>query len=111
VAEERLNLNRAARQFLANVIVTDVETEKQIPGLICELSLSCCYVETASPFSTGVNVRLVITHHGEKVRVFGKVTHATENKGMGIAFTSTLPDDQTILEKWIENLRLSPASG
>jgi hypothetical protein len=107
VAEEKLNLNRAARRpFLANVIVTDVETGKQIPGLIRNLSLSGCYVETATPFSSGINVRLIIAHNGEKLRAFGNVARATENKGMGIAFTSILPDDQTILEKWMEKLRL-----
>jgi hypothetical protein len=107
VPEERFNLSRAARQpFLANVIVTDVETGKQIPGLIRNLSLSGCYVEIATPFSPGINVRLIIAHNGEKLRAFGNVARAAENKGMGIAFTSILPDDQTILEKWMEKLRL-----
>jgi hypothetical protein len=74
VAEEKVNLNRKARQlFLANVIVTDVEAQKQITGLIRNLSLSGCYVETATPLSPGINVRLIIAHNGEKLRAFGNV--------------------------------------
>jgi hypothetical protein len=34
----------------------------------------------------------------------GQVAHA-EAKGMGIAFTSMQPNDQVILEKWMEQLR------
>jgi hypothetical protein len=107
VSERNFDANRlvARKRFLANVIVTEVETGNQIPGLIRNLSPSGCYVETAAPFSPGVNVRLIISHSGEKVRALGKVAHATANKGMGIALTSILPDDQTILEAWVGQRR------
>jgi hypothetical protein len=95
----------ARQRFLANVIVTEVETGNHIPGLIRNLSPFGCYVETTAPFSPGVTVRLIISHSGEKVRALGKVAHATANKGMGIALTSILPDDQTILEAWMGRRR------
>jgi hypothetical protein len=97
--------NRAKREpFLANVIMAEVETEKQSPGLIRNLSLLGCYVETATPFSSGVNLRLIIFHNGEKVRALGKVAHAAANKVMGIAFTSVLPGDEAVLEEWMDKL-------
>ena len=104
--ERKFDPNRAKREpFLANVIVTEVETGNQIPGLIRNLSLSGCYVETAAAFSPGLNVRLIISHNGEKFRAFGKITHAAANKGMDIIFTSTLPHDEAILEGWMATLR------
>jgi hypothetical protein len=68
---------RAARQvFVAKAIVTEVETEKQIQGVISNLSLFGCYVETPTPFSRGINVELTITHSGQKFMVLGKIAHA-----------------------------------
>lgn len=100
------NLRNSVREpFVANAIVNGVDVEKQILGLIRDLSLTGCYMETTTPFNPGTNIRLIIAHNGEKLRAFGRVAHAEENKGIGIAFTSVLPDDQTILEKWMEELR------
>jgi hypothetical protein len=108
VEERKFNPTRAKRQpFLANVIVTEVETGNQMPGLIRNLSLSGCYVETAAAFSPGVNVRLIISHNDEKFRAFGKIIHAAASKGMGIVFISTLPDDEVILQGWMARLRES----
>lgn len=106
MAEQKVDRSRAARQsFVANVLVTEVETEKQVPGVIRNLSLFGCYVETAAPFSCGVKVQVSITHHSQKFTALGKVAHAIANNGMGIAFTSVESSDQTILEEWMEQLR------
>ena len=101
------DLRNSVRQpFVANAIVNGVDVEKQIVGLIRDLSLSGCYVETTIPLSPGTNIGLIIAHNGKKFRAFGRVVHVAENKGMGIAFTSVLPDDQTILERWVKELGL-----
>lgn len=108
MAEEKIDRSRAARQaFAANVIVIEVETEKQIQGLVRNLSLYGCYVETAVPFGSGVKAQLTITHSGQKFTALGKVAHATANKGMGIVFTSVQSNDQEVLEEWLERLRRS----
>ena len=106
MAKEKIERSRAVRQpFIANVIVTEVGTEKQIPGVVRNLTLFGCYVETVAPFTPGAKVRLTITHKGQKFTVLGKVAHAVASKGMGISFTSTQPNDDAILEKWVEQLR------
>ena len=102
---EKLDRGRAARQVLiAKAFVIEVDTEKEIHGVISNLSLFGCYVEAGTPFSRGVNVQLTITHNAQKFTVLGKVAHG-EAKGMGISFTSIQPNDQMILEKWMEQLR------
>jgi hypothetical protein len=96
---------RAARHiFVAKAVVTEVESEKEIHGVLRNLSLYGCYVETPAPFCRGVMVELAITHSSQKFMVLGKVAHA-QPKGMGIVFMSTQPNDQVILEKWMEQLR------
>jgi hypothetical protein len=106
VAGEKVDRSRATRQaFVANVIVTEVVTERQITGVIRNLSLFGCYVETAVPFMRGVKAQLTVIHDSQKFTVLGKVVRAEANKGMGITFTSIQPDDQTTLEKWMEKLR------
>lgn len=93
MTEQEVDRARARRQiFVAKAIVTELETEKEVQGVISNLSLFGCYVETPAPFSRGVRVELSITHSGQKFMVLGKVAHA-EAKGMGIAFASMQPHD------------------
>src|SRR5438270_5047696 len=93
---------RAARQiFVAKAVVTEVESEKEIHGVLSNLSLFGCYVETPAPLSRGVRVELAVSHSGQKFMVLGKVAHA-QPSGMGIVFMSMQPNDQVILEKWME---------
>lgn len=104
--QEKIERNRAVRQpFVASAIVTEIGTEKQIRGVVRNLNLFGCYVETSAPFTPGAKVRLTITHNGRMFTSPGKVAHAVANKGMGVAFTSVRSDDQAILEKWMEQLR------
>ena len=35
----------------------------------------------------------------------GRVSYTTSEGGMGVAFTRIEPNDQLILEKWVEELR------
>lgn len=103
---EKIERNRAVRQpFIASAIVTEVGTEKQITGVVRNLNLFGCYVETAAPFTPGAKVRLTITHKGQKFTSPGKVAHTLPNKGMGVAFSSVQSEDQTTLEKWMEQVR------
>lgn len=104
--EQKTDRARATRRiFVARAVVTDVETEKEVHGVISNLSLFGCYVESQAPFNRGVTVQVTITHNGQKFMVVGKVAHALASKGMGISFKSMQAADQATLEKWMERLR------
>jgi hypothetical protein len=53
-----------------------------------------------------VKVHITILHAGAKVVASGRVASARAD-GMGIAFTKIEQHDQTILERWISELRVN----
>jgi hypothetical protein len=62
-------------------------------------------VETHKPFPTGAKVRIRIAHRSANFVALRRVSYATAEGSMGIAFTWIEPNDQLILEKWVEELR------
>lgn len=68
---------RARRySFVATVELTDTQSEAKIQERTSDLSWA-----------------------------LGRVSYATPEGGMGIAFTQIEPNDQLILEKWVDELR------
>jgi len=91
--------------FVATIELTDTQSEAKIQERTSDLSLFGCRVETHKPFPTGSKVRVRIAHRSANFVALGKVSYATSERGMGIAFTQIEPSDQVILEKWVEELR------
>jgi PilZ domain-containing protein len=100
------NRPRARRfPFVTNVEVTDLQSEIQTIDQISDLSLFGCQVEAAKPLPAGTRVRIRIVHKGETFAAMGKVANVRPNAGMGIVFTGIEEDAQSVLEKWVAELR------
>lgn len=98
--------NRALRKPLAaEIVVTDVASERQMTSRTSDLSVQGCFVMTPTPLSPGAKVRVTIVHAGAKIAALGRVVSA-HAKGMGIAFVSIEPGDQAVLEEWMGELRV-----
>ena len=98
--------SRARRYlFVATVELTDTLSEAKVHGRTSDVSLFGCRVETYKPFPTGAKVRIRIAHGSAKFAALGRVSYTTTDGGMGIAFTQIEPNDQLVLEKWVEGLR------
>lgn len=91
--------------FVAAVELTDMRSDAKIQERTSDLSLFGCRVETHKPFPTGAKVRIRITHMSANFVALGRVSYTTSEGGMGITFTQIEPNDQLILEKWVEKLR------
>jgi PilZ domain-containing protein len=97
--------HRARRYlFVAPIELTDTQSEIKVQGRTSNLSMFGCRVETHNPFPAGAKVRVKITHRSTNFVALGRVAYTTSS-GMGIAFTQIEPNDQPILEKWVEGLR------
>jgi len=90
--------------FVATIELTDTQSEAKIQERTSDLSLNGCRVETHKPFPTEAKVRIRVARRSAKFVALGKVSYTT-SEGMGIAFTQIEPNDQVILEKWVEELR------
>ena len=91
--------------FVATIELIDTQSEAKIQGRTSDQSLYGCRVETHKPFPTGAKVRIRIAHRSANFVALGRVSYTTSGGGMGIAFTQIEPNDQLILEKWVEELR------
>jgi hypothetical protein len=66
-----------------------------------ELSRFGCFVTTCATMPIGTVVGLKITFEGYVFSASGEVTYVLSEKGMGIKFTTTAPNDVELLEAWL----------
>ncbi len=106
MVQMQLERHRARRYpFHARIELTDLQSETQIREQTSDLSLFGCHVDTRKPLPPETKVRIEISHRSENFEALGKVTSARSNAGMGILFTRIEPHDQSVLDKWIAELR------
>src|ERR1700687_1499134 len=101
-----LERHRARRfSFHAAIELTDLQSEAQTKEQTSDLSLFGCHVDTPKPLPAGTKLRIKITHRSENLEALGKVVHTQPNSGMGIFFTKIEPNDQMVLDRWIDERR------
>ena len=98
--------SRARRfSFIANIELTDLQSETQTKEQTSDLSLFGCHVDTLRPLAPGTKVRIKILHRGEHFEALGKVAYARPNAGIGIVFSRIELNHQLVLDKWIAEPR------
>ena len=101
-----LERHRARRySFHASIELIDLQSETLIREQTSDLSLFGCHVNTRKPLPPETKVRINIFHRSENFEALGKVIYARQNAGMGIFFTRIEPNGQSVLDKWIAELR------
>jgi hypothetical protein len=55
--------------------------------------------------TTGTKVRIKIAHGGASFVALGRVAYSKTSGRMGIVFTGVEKTDQSVLDKWIADLR------
>ena len=102
----QIERHRARRYpFHSSIELTNLQSETQIREQTSDLSLFGCHVDTLKPFPAETKVRMRIAHRSENFEALGRVTYSRSNVGMGILFTRIEPHDQSVLDKWIAELR------
>ncbi len=102
----RVERPRARRySFVASVELVDLQSDVQYQARVTDLSLYGCGATASKSLSAGTHLRIRINSKGNTFSAHGKVAYATSDGDMGIVFTRVERNDQTILEKWISELR------
>src|SRR5437899_208998 len=94
--------------FVADIEVTDVQSQIQIRGRAKDLSLFGCGVNTSKPFPKETRVRIKLSHGGADVGALARVAYARPELGMGVVFTTVEPEHERILQGWIAELKSIP---
>jgi hypothetical protein len=90
-SEERPRLARSSCRIEAKVRIAGSET--WLDGIVSDISVGGCYMETVSPLAVDLAVELILAKGGVETQNWGVVRHSDVRFGMGIAFTG-LNDEQ-----------------
>jgi hypothetical protein len=100
VTVERRNSPRYAMVLAAEVV--ELPRGARMLARTSDISRSGCYVDTLNPVPQGSRVRIRFTHHQEEFEAIGSVVYVSQGLGMGIKFSDVSPEEQTRLDRWLE---------
>jgi hypothetical protein len=91
--------------FAADVEVLDLESGARCDGITSDLSLGGCFVCTSKPLAVKSRTRVTLKRKGESVEALAMVRIVKPRIGMGLEFLDIEPSSNTILARWLEQLR------
>lgn len=74
-------------------------------GETTKMSLRGCYVLTSNPLERDTIIRVQILRQQEKLDLWARVANIAEQKGMGLAFLRTEPQQEGVLARWLRDER------
>ena len=83
----------------------------KLTGETLDVSLKGCYVLAPKPVERDFIVQLKIRRKQEMLEVWARVAHNSADRGMGLAFLSTQPAQDGLLERWIKEEGAKEKSG
>ncbi len=98
---EMWHLRARRYPFVANIELTDMQTETRIVERTIDLSLYGCRVQTQKPLSIGTKVRIRISHAAASFAALGRVAYVGPNGAMGLTFTDIDENNQSVLDEWV----------
>ena len=97
---------RARRYPLAaSIEIIEMESGTELRAQTTDISVFGCRVNVAPPWPTGSKLRLRIFHRGAVLIALGAVANVRVKGGMGVVFMQIEEKQQSVLEKWLTELR------
>jgi hypothetical protein len=91
--------------FAADAEVLDLESGVRCDGITSDLSLGGCFVCTSKPLAVKSRTRVTLTRKGEIVQALAMVRIVKPRIGMGVEFLDIEANSNSILARWLEQLR------
>ena len=91
--------------FAASIELVEMESGAERRGQTTDISVFGCRVNLAEPLATGSKVRLRIVYRGAVLSALGLVANVRNKSSIGVVFTKIEEKDQSVLEKWVTDLR------
>jgi PilZ domain-containing protein len=90
--------------IIADAEVTEIASETKLSAKTSDLSVGGCFLDMLNPSPEGTEIVVKISRADSTFTARGKVVFLFPNTGMGVMFTSVPASQQTVLEKWLEEL-------
>jgi len=107
VAQERRSAPRFP--FTAAAEIFEVGSQGRVTGRSSDLSPNGCYIDTMSPYTAGAAVRVRLKHGHHEFEAMAAVRYSLLSMGMGLEFTEVTPENQSVLRRWMAELRGEPS--
>jgi hypothetical protein len=91
--------------FAADAEVLDLESGSRCDGITSDLSLGGCFVCTSKPLAVKSRTRVTLKRKGESVEALAMVRIVKPRIGMGLEFLDIEATSNSILSRWLEQLR------
>jgi hypothetical protein len=91
--------------FAADAEVLDLESGVRSDGLTSDISLGGCFVCTSKPMAVKSRTRVTLKRKGESVEALAMVRIVKPRIGMGLEFLDIESSSNSILVRWLEQLR------
>jgi hypothetical protein len=88
--------------FAARVTVLEPISGLELTGRTSDISLKGCFVESVDQFPLNSIVQVRIEVASESFETWARVAHVHAALGTGIGFFQISPDQQLILQTWVE---------
>ncbi len=91
--------------FAADVVLLDLETGARVEGVTSDLSLGGCFVCSSKSLPARTRARITLTRREQVVEALAVVRIVKARVGMGIEFIDVAESCQTVLMRWLEQVR------
>jgi hypothetical protein len=91
--------------FFADCELTDRSSGSHYETRVTEISLGGCFVDLVVPIVQGTDLHLRVTKEDRTFEAEARAVYTYPSMGNGIAFVSVSPENQRILEDWVQSLR------
>ena len=93
--------------FAADAEVLDLESGARSDGITSDISLGGCFVCTSKPLPVKSRVRVTLKRKDETVEALAMIRIVKPRIGMGLEFLDVESTSNSILSRWLEQLRRS----
>ncbi len=90
--------------FIAEAQVIEILSDTKLRAQTSDFSSGGCFLDMLNPSPMGTEIRITISHGGDKFTAIGKVIFVSPNMGMGVAFTTIESAQLQVLNKWLSAL-------
>jgi hypothetical protein len=97
-------MSQAIKRWIAPQVMGSEPDEPSASCKLTDLSLSACYLETASPFPVHTRLQLALSAAGAGFEIEGIVRVMHPGEGMGVEFTRHSPAARAQVEQFIQIL-------
>jgi hypothetical protein len=90
--------------IIADAEITEIASETKLSARTSDLSVGGCFLDMLNPSPEGTEIAVRISRADATFTARGRVVFLFPNMGMGVMFTRVPASQQSVLEKWLEEL-------